>query len=204
MYKKKLIIFDLDGVIIDSKANMKVSWDLVNKKFNLKIPFSKYFKNIGKPFRIILLNLGIKNELNEIEKEFSKNSIKYFKKIKLYKDIRNVLYFLKNKKIKTAIVTSKDRKRTIKLLNFFKIKVNYTESPSKKLRGKPYPDHIIKVIKKLKIHKKYCVYIGDSIFDKIAAEKSKIDFVLAEYGYKIGIRNYKNVIKQPSEICKLI
>ena len=204
MYKKKLIIFDLDGVLIDSKANMELSWNLVNKKFNLKIPFSRYFKHIGKPFRIILLNLGIKNELNEIKKQYIKNSIKYSKKIKLYKGIRDVLYFLKKKKIKTAIVTSKERKRTIKLLNFFKIKVNYTECPNRILRGKPCPDHIIKIIKKFKINKKYCAYIGDTIFDKTAAEKSKIDFVLADYGYKIGIRNYKNMIKHPSEICKLI
>ena len=33
--KKKIFIFDLDGVLIDSKKNMKKSWSVV-KKFLLK------------------------------------------------------------------------------------------------------------------------------------------------------------------------
>ena len=38
--KKKVIIFDLDGVLIDSKSNMKKAWGDVQKKLNLhKIKF---------------------------------------------------------------------------------------------------------------------------------------------------------------------
>ena len=32
----KLVIFDLDGVLIDSKPNMKFAWNMVRKKFNIK------------------------------------------------------------------------------------------------------------------------------------------------------------------------
>ena len=35
MKDKKLYLFDLDGVIIDSKKNMRLSWDLVNQKLSL-------------------------------------------------------------------------------------------------------------------------------------------------------------------------
>ena len=45
MKDKSLYLFDLDGVIIDSKKNMRVSWNLVNKKFGLNISFKKYFFN---------------------------------------------------------------------------------------------------------------------------------------------------------------
>ena len=48
--KKKLIIFDLDGVLIDSKKNMEASWICVQNKFNLNIPFEEYKKHLEKIF----------------------------------------------------------------------------------------------------------------------------------------------------------
>ena len=53
--KKKLLIFDLDGVLIDSKDNMKLAWTEVQKKYFLNnIAFENYFKEIGRPFIEIL------------------------------------------------------------------------------------------------------------------------------------------------------
>ena len=57
---KKNIIFDLDGVLIDSIKNMEKSWNLTNKKFSLNVSFDKYFKYIVKPFKEILKSLGVK------------------------------------------------------------------------------------------------------------------------------------------------
>ena len=48
--RKKIIIFDLDGVIIDSKKNMKISGRFIVKN-NLKIDFKNYFSFIGLPFK---------------------------------------------------------------------------------------------------------------------------------------------------------
>ena len=58
--KKKLVIFDLDGVLIDSRENMKLSWNSLNKQFNLNLKFKRYLYYIGLPFEKILKNLGIK------------------------------------------------------------------------------------------------------------------------------------------------
>ena len=46
----------------------------------------------------------------EITKEFNQASIKNFNKIKLYKNVKQTLAFLKRRKIKIAIVTSKNLK----------------------------------------------------------------------------------------------
>ena len=61
MKDKSLYLFDLDGVIIDQK-NMRVSWNLVNKKFGLNISFNKYFFLIGRDFSDILRKLKIKKK----------------------------------------------------------------------------------------------------------------------------------------------
>ena len=38
--KKKIVIFDLDGVLIDSIKNMEVSWNHVASKYGLNIKFA--------------------------------------------------------------------------------------------------------------------------------------------------------------------
>jgi phosphoglycolate phosphatase len=203
--KKKLIIFDLDGVLIDSIKNMKNAWNSTNKKYKLNVKFSDYFKHIGKPFCSILKSLSIFNKIKLIEKEYSKISIKNFNKIKLFKNVKKVINLLQKKNnIITAIVTSKDHNRTKKILKFFKLKVDYVQCPQKGLRGKPHPDQLIKVVQKYKISKRNCFYIGDTIFDKEAAAKSKINFIFAKYGYKIGIKKYKYSVNNILETMDLI
>ena len=50
----KLVLLDLDGVLIDTKNNMEMSWKKVRKDFGLEKPFTEYFKHIGLPFEEIL------------------------------------------------------------------------------------------------------------------------------------------------------
>ena len=101
----KFIIFDLDGVVIDTKKNMELSWKNVQKKFNLTISFNKYFKYIGLPFEKILTKLLIKKNLSNINKTYQDESIKHFDKIKLYPGVKETLLHLKKKKIALGIVT---------------------------------------------------------------------------------------------------
>ena len=60
MKKFHTLIFDLDGVLIDSKNNMKNSWNSVRKELKVKQSFKKYFTHIGYPFEKILNKMGIK------------------------------------------------------------------------------------------------------------------------------------------------
>lgn len=60
MPTKKIVIFDLDGVLIDSIKNMEISWKHVSFKYGLNIKFEEYKKNIGLPFDEITKNLQIK------------------------------------------------------------------------------------------------------------------------------------------------
>ena len=66
----------------------------------------------------------------------------------------------------------------------------------KGLRGKPHPDQIIKVVQKYKISKEIVFMLVIQFFDKGQQQKSKINFIFAKYGYKIGIKKYKYSIKK--------
>ena len=199
-YKKKLVLFDLDGVLFDSKRNMKHSWDLTSKKFNLKIPFKNYFNFVGRPFKDILKLLKVKNNFTSIEKSFSNISKTNLHKIKIYPNVKNVLSYLKKKNILIGIVTSKDKFRTKKILRSYNIKINLVQCPQNGLRGKPYPDQINKILKKTKIKRYNCVYVGDAKVDELAARAAKIDFLFAKYGYKLNIKKSRFFINHLEQI----
>ena len=103
MKKYSLIIFDLDGVIIDSKKNMSYAWEKVKKKHQIKTKFKKYFEKIGYPFKEILKKMKIKKNHSEIQKTYSEASLISFGKIKLYKNIKKILFCLKRKKVKITL-----------------------------------------------------------------------------------------------------
>ena len=197
-------IFDIDGVILNSKINMKFSWNKTNAKLKLKKKFSEYFKNIGLPFPEILKKMNIKNNHTRIEQEYKKNSIKFVKKINLYKNIKEFISHLDSKKIPYYIVTSKDRVRTKKFLYNYKIFPKTIHCPSVKFKGKPRPDLINHCIKINHINKKECCYVGDTEHDYSAATKAKIKFIFASYGYGEKKTKYKFIINKPEQLFKFV
>jgi len=201
MKKKRLIIFDLDGVIVDSKKNMNIAWNDTSKKFQLNISFQKYFEFLGLSFNKILKSLGLKKNFKSIANHYSKISLKNFNKIKLYKGVKNTLNYLKKENY-VCIVTSKDKFRTKKLIKYFNLEFDYLSCPEKKLRPKPWPDQILKCINKFNIKKKDIFYIGDTYFDFLSAKRAGISFIYAKYGYGYGDKIYKTEINSIQNLRK--
>ena len=202
--KKNVIIFDLDGVLIDSKKNMFLSLKAVQKKFNLfDISFDLYFEKIGQPFYKILEEININKNKKKIKECYDSASILNLKKIKFYKKVKSTLKLLKSRGFILCIVTSKDKKRTKMITRELENIFSVIQSPEKNLKGKPHPDQINKVIKILKVKKNECAYIGDTYIDFQAAKKSKIDFLFAEWGYSKNKKIYKNTIKKIEDLKKI-
>ena len=59
--KIKYFIFDLDGVLLDSKSNMEYAWNGVRKEAFVTKQFKEYEKFIGLPFQKILSKLKLNN-----------------------------------------------------------------------------------------------------------------------------------------------
>ena len=200
----KLVLLDLDGVIFDTKKNMHISWMKVQKEFNIKKNFNSYFKFIGMPFTKILKRLSINTHLNEIQSVYQKESIRHFNKIKMYKGVKQTLRKLDKKKIIVGVVTSKDKFRTLKLIKKFRLNIKYIVSPSKQLRGKPFPDQLLTAIKLAKISYSKTIYLGDMLVDYKAAKNSKINFIHAKYGYGKNYSYYKYSINKFNDLIKFL
>ncbi len=200
--KKKIIIFDLDGVLIDSIKNMEVSWDQVMFRYGLNIKFVEYKKYIGLPFDLITKKLKIKKNREDIKKSYSFYSKKFFKKIKLYPNTKNVLKYLSKKNYITALVTSKDSIRAKKIISLFNLKFKYIFTPNNSIRPKPYPHQIYKIIELENAQKKNCYYVGDMNIDAKFAKNAGINFIFADYGYETKKNKSKFKIKKIEQLKK--
>jgi len=177
----KTYIFDLDGVIIDSKHMMEQSWNTCMLEHKLTQTFDDYFKQIGKPFRDIMKELNVEN-VEAVKHTYDKASLKLMNSLEFYDGVEDTLKEIK-KNSKIAVVTSKTAERTNVILEHLDVEFNYVVSPKKGLRGKPAPDQILFCLAMTHTDPKDAVYIGDMQVDYEAATRAGIDFIHASYGY---------------------
>ncbi len=66
---KKLLIFDLDGVLIDSLQNMRLALKQTCLNLEINLEFKNYRKFIGLPFEDIMKKMGIRKNIPLIKKK---------------------------------------------------------------------------------------------------------------------------------------
>lgn len=191
--KKKLIIFDLDGVLINSLSNMEFALNKTSKNLKVKLNFKLYKKYLGLPFKDIMKKMRIKKNVNLIKEKYEMYSTKKINKIKIKRKHIDILKKLK-KSCYLALFTSKNKKRTLKIVQKDKI-FDCIITSDDVLKGKPHPEGLYKILKKLKIKKKNSVYVGDSFYDYKASKLAKIKYAHAMWGYDKSIGKNKNIIK---------
>ena len=193
MKTKKLIIFDLDGVLVNSIGNMEYALNKTNEIMKLNLKFNKYKKYLGLPFKSILKKIGVRADFKRIEKLYKHFSNENIGSFRIKKSYLKELYNLKEK-YNLAIFTSKDRLRTKKILSGIKC-FSYIVSGDEVIRGKPHPEGIYKILRKTKTNRKNVIYIGDSIYDYKASKKAKVKYLHAKWGYDQILNKKKNITK---------
>tara|TARA_B100000767_G_scaffold268922_1_gene289968 strand:+ start:1859 stop:2518 length:660 start_codon:yes stop_codon:yes gene_type:complete len=183
--EKKIVIFDFDGVILDTdllKYNIFKNIFNIEKKSIQKKILKYHFLNQGinriKKFEYIVTNItkkkNIIEEVKYLESLFSKKLKKDLNKCKFSTGAIQGMEALKENKIKMFLATGVNKKEIDKIIIKFKLK-KYFE----KVYGYPLKkDKIIKIIKKQENVKYSNIYfIGDSLSDLKAAKKTNINFL---------------------------
>ena len=181
--KKNLVLFDLDGVLINSRKNMEAAWATVCDDFNLTIPFENYFSHIGRPFQDILRLIGVNDRFEEVEALYNKASLSVMDEVELYKGAKDYLQNLEKNGVKLWIVTSKESARANKILQKFDVNFSVIRTPDHVCRGKPSPDHILMAIALANVDPVEAIFIGDMDVDYMAANRAGIDYAHARWGY---------------------
>lgn len=181
--KKKLVLFDLDGVLIDSKSNMRLTWELVSDEFGLTVPFENYFSKIGRPFQDILSIIGVNEHQFDIEKRYNQLSSETIAQVEIFSGAQEYLQFLQESDILIGIITSKEKKRAQKILDKFENQFSVIRTPDGICRGKPAPDHLLMAAALKNVDPSETLFVGDMDVDSIAARRAGLDYVHASWGY---------------------
>jgi HAD superfamily hydrolase (TIGR01509 family) len=184
---KKLILFDLDGVLLDSQENMRISWQTLSENLRQGVSFERYFSLIGRPFRDILELLELHENQDAIEEQYMRNSTRCMDVVNFYEGARNFLLTLQSQGRKIGIVTSKDGKRTGILLERLGIHFDTVQTPCSAYRGKPAPDHLLVAMAETGTDPADTIYIGDMDSDCLAAKRAGVDYIHAAWGYGSAI-----------------
>ncbi len=198
--KYRAIIFDLDGTLIDSlPLHVEAFRDLLKER---KILVSKKILDslMGTPatniFQFLKKNYGLKGNITDLREERRYHFFKILdNKNLIFPGVMKVLLKLKRRhKIALATGSSFSTYAHSTPKNFqdlfdFVVTINDVK------KGKPHPDQFLLVAKRLKVKPEFCLVVGDSIYDAIAAKRAKMDFVGVRTGFNLGkeLKNYKNI-----------
>ena len=200
------ILFDFDGVLIDSLPAMEIAWESVKNKYGILSTFVDYKKYLGLPFKEILKKLNIDKKYHEgIKEHYSKISSQNKKLIKLNPYVNYTLDWLKGKFIKTGIVTSKDKVRTLELVQYFQLNVEIIVTPELTKLGKPSSEPILFAAKNLKLNSNEIIFVGDMESDMNCALNANCHYLHYKNGYQyLYYQNYGGEISSIIELIEYI
>ncbi|MCK9336701.1 MAG: HAD family hydrolase [Arcobacteraceae bacterium] len=202
---KNLIIFDMDGTLVDSGDAITNTINHVRSHINMK-PLEKNY---------LLENLNNPN-INSAEffyntPAFTKKQTELFEKyyyqacvvdLKVYDGIIDLLEKLKQNNFKLSVATNAHTPFAIKMLTHLQIDSFFSTIIGADMveRSKPHPDMIIKTMTQLNNDPCQTILIGDSHKDSIAAKNANIDSILVNWGFSNhdtkGIDCTTNLLKE--------
>ncbi len=164
----KAVIFDLDGIIIDSEPWQQEAFDITMKPYNIYFNDEQFAKLIGirsfDNFKEIVQNYHLDISPEKLTKIKNKNYLHILKrKIKPQKGLCELLHYLKPK-YQLAIASGsirEDIELVIKMLHIKKYFPIITAG-DEVTHSKPNPEIFIKTAEKLGLYPKECIVIEDS------------------------------------------
>ncbi|WP_458700176.1 HAD family hydrolase [Sulfurospirillum sp. 1307] len=211
----KAVIFDLDGTLLDTIEDLKISCNYVIEQFGIK-PFStsEYKLLVGKGavqlFKDLLPNASEddrKLALEMFEKHYAKQ---YSKNTKPYNDINKLLTFLQTKGIKIAVLSNKPhaftKKCVLKYFNNWKFDAVYGVREG--IPRKPSPEAVFEIMQELHVKPEETLFVGDTKVDMQTAKNANIDSVGVLWGFRsqkeLEENGAKYIASNPKELIKIL
>ncbi len=198
----KVVLFDIDGVLIDSvKANFEFYKHIFGKFFNTSITLDEYKK---------LHHLSIKEQtlrirpdlppskVRSIENYGAQNYKKFYKYVKLEPYVEKLLKQI-SKNYHLGIVTSRVSINVLKHLgidHYFEHAVTIFDVK----HHKPHPESLLLASKRFGVKPEEAIYIGDAQTDALAAKNAGMPSII--YKNKDVKGNFN--INNPMEIIPIL
>lgn len=201
--KPEMLLFDLDGVILDSRMNMQLAWKKVREQVPEAPSFEEYFKHIGRTFPEIMKLLEVSEQAGTIENIFRKESLKRLDTYKFFDDMLEVLQTLRAAGKRIGVVTSKDEPRTLAALGMTTMMFDVIRTGSGKTRGKPAPDDLLIAMGTVGVDPMNTIYVGDMFVDYEASLRAGCNYAHAMWGYGITPKKMSvTLLQSPKDILQ--
>ena len=165
----KTVLFDMDGVVIDSEKLHLRAMGLTLEKHGIDYTQSFLNKFVGRSdesfFQYVYENMDDSHSVDQLLKEKNDYFENLLKELRYVEGFTDFIQAVKTKRLQTALVTSSSRftVRTVdKLLNltpFFDVVVAEEDT----LKHKPNPEPYLLALKRLNAEKESALVIEDSI-----------------------------------------
>jgi phosphoglycolate phosphatase-like HAD superfamily hydrolase len=185
-----LVVFDLDGTLVDSAKTMAKCWAAVQDQTGVhEIPFGSYFSHIGIPFEAILERINFPRQLiSQARKVYFSTASNEAGNTPLFNGVYDMLKDLNARGVRMSILTSKTSGATEVILgktgirDFFECLMCPDTSPH--LSWKPNPAPLMDTMLRLGEEPQTTVYVGDMSVDHDCAHRAGVFYIHAAYGYE--------------------
>lgn len=211
MHKIDLIIFDLDGTLIESKWDIATSVNLTLADLGLsQRSQEEIFSFVGDGIkRLLRLAVGEQNQsrYDEALRVFRAHYLSHcLDRTKFYPGIETVLSHFADKF--KAVATNKSLEYTTKILEGLgKHHFAYTVGGDNGFGLKPEPGMLHKIMDELKVEKDRTILVGDSTNDINGGHNAGIKVCAVGYGMgnraKMAACNPDWFIEQPEELTRI-
>lgn len=208
----KTIIFDLDGVIIDSSRMWTELHQKTAKFLKLRVPERKEISGLwGQSWEYIIETLWPGTDYQTFKETL--REIKKREKILIrpIKDVTNILEKLNKSGYNLGLVSAGPKVSVVENLReanidpkFFKVIVGGEDTKN----HKPDPEPILHACNLLDVKPENVIYVGDSLFDYRSAKNANVEFVAVLTGEvsegEFKKNGVKNIIASVNDLSKFL
>ncbi|WP_373032181.1 HAD family hydrolase [Sulfurovum sp.] len=202
---KKLIIFDMDGTLVNSSLTIANAINYVRKNLGFEAMEQEYILRLVNDHTINPAQTFYHAKVFDAdhEKWFSEYYTKnHESELVLYEGIKELLEGLKGKGHNLAVATNAYRGSTIESLthldvhHFFDSIACYDDVA----QGKPHPDMLHKILDELDHSTHETLFIGDGSRDEIASQRAEIDYIMVDWGFT----DHTDAVRSVDDLRKLL
>ena len=206
---EKLIIFDLDGTLIDSLPDIHECVNLTLAHFKKPLRQKSEIRQfIGNGARNLIMQSFGGIDGAELDEKLAFYNKIYTEsgspKTCLFDGVAEMLYALKEQSYKLAILTNKPQMTTEKVYEKYLSQFNFdmVVGQSGSVKCKPDPTATLNILKTLGVQKQNTIFIGDGETDVLTSKNAGVKNISVLWGYRdkdqlesVGASNFVSQIK---------
>ncbi|HPY78050.1 MAG TPA: HAD-IA family hydrolase [Anaerohalosphaeraceae bacterium] len=211
----KAILFDLDGTLVDTLADLTEAMNYALRQLGLPVHTAQACREMvgfgNHEFARRALPAGREDLADLLRNQM----IEYYDlhcldKTRPYEGFEEILPVLKSKGTLMAVVSNKNHLQTVKIAEhyFGRETFDFICGMSDSHRAKPDPDMALAALKTLAVPAAETIFLGDSDIDIQTARAAGIEPVGAAWGFRspevLRKAGAEKILIQPEEILKIL